>query len=301
MLDGTEDFEVVGDAAKAAEAVVLMASKSPDLILIDAETHDMKDLETIRLLMDRGYTGSIVTIGCEIDQLEEAIQLGVMGYVTKDESASEILAVMRGVAQGDFAFGPSVMRTTQGMELALGYIRYITGEKGGARETGSERIAGPGDESGEPAQRVPAGDVTGPLLTEPGAESTNVGRATPLSAGSEGPEHTAELSKHPTESTKVGSVKAKIPVSGDVELVIGPLVETPQILELYQWLREVAYAEFYSVDWSTTRDSTMKATIRRPVPLLQMLGQLPQVVDVTVEPPADGDLSYIRVRLVLRS
>ena len=114
MLDGTEDFEVVGDAAKAAEAVVLMASKSPDLILIDAETHDMKDLETIRLLMDRGYTGSIVTIGCEIDQLEEAIQLGVMGYVTKDESASEILAVMRGVAQGDFAFGPSVMRTTQG-------------------------------------------------------------------------------------------------------------------------------------------------------------------------------------------
>ena len=69
--------------------------------------------------------------------------------------------------------------------------------------------------------------------------------------------------------------------TGDVDLLISPPVDTPLVLGLYQWLR--AIAEVKEVATSRDGDTVVSVTFRQPIPIHQILAELPDIAEVTEE------------------
>ena len=137
ILTEAADIEVAGEATDVAEALVRVNDTSPDVVLIDAEMPGVSGVETMRLLKEGGYNGPVVVLGADLDSLEEALKAGALGYATKGFLEEELADIIGRVTEGDFAFGPSVMGTPQGMRIAL---RYVTGQA----ESGAAPASSPG-------------------------------------------------------------------------------------------------------------------------------------------------------------
>jgi DNA-binding NarL/FixJ family response regulator len=256
----TGDIDVVGEADNAVEAVEQVTSFSPDVVLLDAYLPHISGLETTRILKGKDFQGAIIVLSDDIQEMEAALQSGAVGYLIKNGPAEELHGVIQQVLEGEFAFGADVMGTREGMMIAL---RYITGEAFGpaqaAPTVASERDD---DEAEDLVADMPK------LVDEPVAEPPAV------------PEVAAET---PTRSEPDRDEE----VMSDVDMVISPPVDTATVLKLYQWLQGVAFADVNEVVGSWTGDTVVKVTLRRPIPLIRMLSELPEVMEVSEEPYAE--------------
>jgi DNA-binding NarL/FixJ family response regulator len=80
---GTAEFEVVGEAAHGAEAVVQAAALRPDVVLMDLRMPEMDGVEAIRRLQQQVPSARILvltTFDTDSDVLP-AIEAGATGYL----------------------------------------------------------------------------------------------------------------------------------------------------------------------------------------------------------------------------
>ncbi len=114
LLRTAEDIEVVGEASNGAEAVDLVRSVQPDVILMDIRMPDVDGLEaTRRITGDAALVGTKVLILTTFD-LDEyvfaALRAGASGFLLKDTLPHELLAAVRIVFGGDALLAPTVTR-----------------------------------------------------------------------------------------------------------------------------------------------------------------------------------------------
>lgn len=94
MIDwNSHQIEVMGEAGNGSEALALMESEQPDLLLTDIRMPQMNGLELIEAGRRRGYDfRSIILSGYnEFSYAKQAIALGVVDYVLKPCRPEEIL------------------------------------------------------------------------------------------------------------------------------------------------------------------------------------------------------------------
>lgn len=94
MIDwNSHQIEVIGEAGNGSEALALMESERPDLLLTDIRMPQMDGLELIEMALRRGYGfRSIILSGYnEFSYAKRAISLGVVDYVLKPCRPEEIL------------------------------------------------------------------------------------------------------------------------------------------------------------------------------------------------------------------
>jgi DNA-binding NarL/FixJ family response regulator len=114
LLESAADLEVVGSAANGAEAVDLVVSTSPDVVLMDIRMPVMDGLEaTRRIMADPRCAGVRVLILTTFD-LDEyvfaALRAGASGFLVKDTPPADLLAGVRLVAAGEALLSPGVTR-----------------------------------------------------------------------------------------------------------------------------------------------------------------------------------------------
>ena len=114
LLDGEADIEVVGEAANGAEAVALVASDHPDVMLMDVRMPVMDGLEaTRRIAGDETLSATRVVILTTFDldeYVHEALRAGASGFLLKDTLPVELLTAVRVVADGDALISPRITR-----------------------------------------------------------------------------------------------------------------------------------------------------------------------------------------------
>jgi DNA-binding NarL/FixJ family response regulator len=114
LLDGEDDIEVVGEAANGAEAVALVASERPDVVLMDVRMPVMDGLEaTRRISGDDSLAGTRVVILTTFDldeYVHEALRAGASGFLLKDTLPVDLLNAVRVVAGGDALISPKITR-----------------------------------------------------------------------------------------------------------------------------------------------------------------------------------------------
>ncbi len=105
----------VAEAGTATEAMALMASEHPDLVLLDLGLPDRDGLELLPLLKKLGTAVVIVSAREATEEKVAALDLGADDYVTKPFDSEELLARVRvalrhrapgGMASGPVAIGP---------------------------------------------------------------------------------------------------------------------------------------------------------------------------------------------------
>jgi two-component system NarL family response regulator len=108
LIQSQADMEVAGDAANGNDAVALAARAHPDVILLDLRMPDCGGVETARRLTLLDPAPRIIMLssfGSEED-IYQALQAGVHGYILKDSGSDELLEAIRKVFGGGIWIPP---------------------------------------------------------------------------------------------------------------------------------------------------------------------------------------------------
>jgi DNA-binding NarL/FixJ family response regulator len=110
VLGSEPDMEVVGEAVTGKEVVVRAAELGPDLILMDIQMPGLNGIEATRRILGANPSIGVVvlTMFGDDDSVFSAMRAGARGYVLKGAPPSEILKVLRAVAEGEAHFGPEI-------------------------------------------------------------------------------------------------------------------------------------------------------------------------------------------------
>jgi DNA-binding NarL/FixJ family response regulator len=109
LLADADDIEVVGEAADGAEAVAQARLLHPDVVLLDLRMPVLDGVAATGQIVSAGLGRVLVLTTYESDQqILAAIGAGAAGYLLKAAPATEILAGVRAVAEGESALSPSV-------------------------------------------------------------------------------------------------------------------------------------------------------------------------------------------------
>jgi two-component system nitrate/nitrite response regulator NarL len=86
LLEGDEQFELIGEAKDGQEAVELCAELAPDLVLMDIHMPKRNGLEATRLIKkaNSGIKIVMLTVSDDVADLFTAIQCGAQGYLLKN-------------------------------------------------------------------------------------------------------------------------------------------------------------------------------------------------------------------------
>ncbi|MFE5670727.1 response regulator [Agromyces sp. NPDC056523] len=105
-------FDVVAEAASAAEAVDVVMSRRPDAVLIDLGLPDRSGLAvTAQLSAALPATRFVViTMYDDADTVRRALDAGATAYVTKDASPDQVVAAVQAVLMGAQWLGSGVPR-----------------------------------------------------------------------------------------------------------------------------------------------------------------------------------------------
>lgn len=112
VLTGAPGFEVVAEAATAAEALALAERHTPDVIVLDISMPGGSGLGIVEQLRRQQPNARILMLSIH-DQREyvvESVRAGAHGYIRKDSSPAELRAAITAVHREGAWFGPSVAR-----------------------------------------------------------------------------------------------------------------------------------------------------------------------------------------------
>lgn len=112
LLSAEPDLEVVGTAADGVEAIGLVQSLHPAVVLMDIQMPDIDGIEATRRLRASGTVAKILiltTFGAD-DNVIAALRAGASGFLLKDSPRHALVAAVRAVAAGDAAVDAEVLR-----------------------------------------------------------------------------------------------------------------------------------------------------------------------------------------------
>jgi len=111
LLAAEPDIEVVGEAADAAQSVVLALQLRPDVVLMDIGMNGMSSFEATRQIRKERAETRVVFLSMYDDDeyLAECVEIGANGYVLKDSPADQLLAAVREVHHGGTYLSPRLL------------------------------------------------------------------------------------------------------------------------------------------------------------------------------------------------
>ncbi|MFC9584900.1 response regulator [Streptomyces yangpuensis] len=114
ILEAEADLEVVGEAATGAEAVPLVRSLAPDVVLMDVrmpEIDGIRATEQILATMAEPPRIVVVTTFENDAHVYDALRAGAVGFLLKRADPDELVGAVRLVARGDSLLFPAAVRS----------------------------------------------------------------------------------------------------------------------------------------------------------------------------------------------
>jgi len=101
-LEQRPDLQVIGVALDGLEAVRKVQELQPDLILLDIGLPTLNGIEVARRIRKFAPESKIIFVSQEssADVVQEALSLGMCGYLAKSQAQSDLLAAVDAVLEG---------------------------------------------------------------------------------------------------------------------------------------------------------------------------------------------------------
>jgi DNA-binding NarL/FixJ family response regulator len=113
VLDAHGDIEVVGEAENGNDAIGMLATTKPDVVLMDIRMPGMDGVEATRRICHDAAEGPRILILTTFDLDEyvyEGLRAGASGFLLKDVRPPALVDAIRVIASGDAVVDPTVTR-----------------------------------------------------------------------------------------------------------------------------------------------------------------------------------------------
>lgn len=110
MFETDASFEVAGEAADGVEAVELVRTRHPDVVLMDLQMPRLDGVGAISRIraLPSATPVLVLTVYDSDAQILRAIEAGASGYLLKDASREELFSAIRSVIGGGSPLAPAV-------------------------------------------------------------------------------------------------------------------------------------------------------------------------------------------------
>jgi DNA-binding NarL/FixJ family response regulator len=122
ILQKIEGFAVVGEAGDGIEALRLIESEKPDVVLLDITMPGLSGLEVASRISQKwpGVRAIMLSMHASEEFVLMALRAGAAGYLIKEAGPEELETAIRTVASGETYLSPSVSK-----HVVSGYLQRV--------------------------------------------------------------------------------------------------------------------------------------------------------------------------------
>lgn len=110
LIESDAQFKVVAEAADGEAALAALTALRPQIAVLDIEMPKLNGFGLARAIREQNLPTEIIflTMYKEEEFFNEALDLGVKGYLLKDSAVTDILACIRAVTAGQHYITPAI-------------------------------------------------------------------------------------------------------------------------------------------------------------------------------------------------
>ena len=112
LLEKMPGIEVVGEASNGREALALVRSQLPNLVLIDIAMPELNGLDTLAKIVKNFPGVKVVVLSAHANEeyVIRALRSGASGYMLKDAATVELEMALKSIAQDKAYLSPVISR-----------------------------------------------------------------------------------------------------------------------------------------------------------------------------------------------
>jgi DNA-binding NarL/FixJ family response regulator len=125
ILEKIEGVEVVGEASDGREALQLVKTTTPTIVVMDISMAGLNGLEATAYITQEHPDVRVIILSMHAAEqyVTQAIRAGASGYLLKDAAKTELELAVQAVARGDTYLSAAISR-----QVLADYRRRLTGE-----------------------------------------------------------------------------------------------------------------------------------------------------------------------------
>lgn len=112
LLENEADLNIVGEASTGGEALDLVKTLKPDVVIMDITLPDISGIDATRRIKDAHPNVAVVVLTIHEDQqyFFEMLQAGASGYVPKRAAPDDLITAIRAAHRGEMYIYPSLAK-----------------------------------------------------------------------------------------------------------------------------------------------------------------------------------------------
>ena len=126
LLENEVDLDIVGEADSGRQALDMVESLKPDVVIMDITLPDISGIDATRRIKEVYTNVAVVALTIHEDQqyFFEMLQVGASGYVPKRAAPDDLITAIRAAHRGEMYIYPSLAK------LLVGDFLSRSGENG---------------------------------------------------------------------------------------------------------------------------------------------------------------------------
>lgn len=110
IIETDKEIEITGEADNGESALNKIIDLNPDIALLDIDMPKMTGIQVLKELKKRKNNTKAIFLTVYSDEsiFDEAMNIGILGYVLKDSAISDIIDCIKSVAAGKYYITPSL-------------------------------------------------------------------------------------------------------------------------------------------------------------------------------------------------
>jgi two-component system, NarL family, response regulator NreC len=120
LLNDADDIDVIGEAATGDEAVSLVESLKPDVVVMDVSMPRLDGRQATDRIkaLDLPTEIVILSMHADVTLVKQLLQCGVRGYLLKRSVSDELLLAIRAACRGEVYLSPAISGSVMSLLMA---------------------------------------------------------------------------------------------------------------------------------------------------------------------------------------